>query len=96
LYIVCNAVLLEIFCPFATTVAPKAKRSTLGSKVEKCEHQRIPNDGLTTGSVDKQHRWSVASDAQLEFWTVLRTDSGRTDHNRILSGFIDRDQAPTV
>jgi hypothetical protein len=48
-----NAVLPETFRPLATAVAAKADGSARDAKIEQREHERLPNDGLTAGAVDK-------------------------------------------
>jgi len=84
-----NAVLLEMFCAFAPAVAAQANGGARDATVKEREHQRLPNDGLTAGSVDKQNGRSVTGDAQLEFRTepgAHRADADvRASHNEILT-----------
>ena len=53
--IVLNPVLLKTFDPLAASVATKADRSAGNTKVQKSEHQGLPDRRLTTSAVDKEH-----------------------------------------
>ena len=89
LYIVLDAVLLEVLRPVAAAMATKVDGCARNAKLQEREHERVPDDGLTTRSVDKKHRRRVASHAHFEHETGLRADRFDVDlrarHNESLT-----------